>query len=111
MNKVYLFFGVCIPVRLFLVFLTAFIIHLDNMKYMAIPLFIMSGGFILAQLFRTAAIESSGTGGKVWWHNIRPVHIILYLTAAFLAIYEPKDTWIPLLVDVIFGVIHLMILL
>ena len=101
--KMYLFLGVCIPVRILLVYIVKEIIPLDKFTYVSIPMFMITFGFILAQLFRKHAYLSSATGGQVWWHKIRPVHIILYLSAGILALLDPKDTWIPLLIDVIFG--------
>ena len=103
--KVYLFLGICIPIRILLVFLVKDIIPDDDLKYVSIPLFLISIGFIRAMMYRQTAFESSGKGGKVWWNHMRPLHAILYLTAGILAISEPKDTWIPLLVDVVIGIL------
>ena len=103
--KPYLFLFVCIPVRLLFVYLVKDVIPKDDIQYASIPLFIIFIGFMLAQRYRTTAMESSGEGGHIWWHNIRPVHAMLYLWAATSALCKPKDAWIPLLIDVIFGLL------
>jgi hypothetical protein len=42
-------------------------------------------------------------GQRIWWNNVRPVHSILYLTFAYLAITKSDKAYIPLLIDVIIG--------
>ena len=44
-------------------------------------------------------------GNKIWWNDIRPIHGVLYLIFAYLAINKNKNAWIVLLIDVIFGLI------
>ena len=104
MDKVFLFMGVCIPVRLLIVYLVKCVLPYKILKYVSILFFIMTTGFILSQLFRKSSSLSSAEGGQIWWHNIRPIHIVLYFTAAILAIYKPEDTWIPLFLDVVFAI-------
>ena len=42
-------------------------------------------------------------GGKIWWKNLRPVHLILWAFFAYLAITGNRKAWIVLLVDTLFG--------
>lgn len=44
-------------------------------------------------------------GEKIWWNDVRPIHGILYLIFAYLAINKNKNSWKILLIDVIFGFI------
>ncbi len=42
-------------------------------------------------------------GGKIWWKNLRPIHLILWTFFAYLAITGNRKAWIVLLVDTLFG--------
>jgi hypothetical protein len=51
-------------------------------------------------------LRKTGTevfGEKIWWNDIRPVHGLLYLLFAYLAINKNKNAWLILLFDVLFG--------
>lgn len=42
-------------------------------------------------------------GGKIWWNHLRPIHAVLYITFAYMAFQKRKNAYIPLLLDVVFG--------
>jgi hypothetical protein len=42
-------------------------------------------------------------GDKIWWKNLRPIHMLLWLFFAYLAISGNKKAWIVLLIDTFFG--------
>lgn len=42
-------------------------------------------------------------GDKIWWKNLRPIHMLLWLFFAFLAIQQNHLAWLVLLVDTLFG--------
>ena len=42
-------------------------------------------------------------GDEIWWKNLRPVHTILWLFFAYLAITKNKLAWIVLLIDTLLG--------
>jgi hypothetical protein len=42
-------------------------------------------------------------GDKIWWKNLRPIHLILWLFFAYLAITGNSKAWIVLLIDTFFG--------
>jgi hypothetical protein len=42
-------------------------------------------------------------GDKIWWKSLRPIHMLLWLFFAYLAILQNPYAWIILLVDTIFG--------
>jgi hypothetical protein len=42
-------------------------------------------------------------GEKIWWKNLRIIHMALYSTFAYLAINKNKDAWLVLLTDTLFG--------
>ena len=42
-------------------------------------------------------------GDKIWWQNLRPIHMLLWFTFAWLAIHGNSNAWIVLLIDTLFG--------
>lgn len=42
-------------------------------------------------------------GGRIWWNELRVPHAMLYTLFAIYAIQRKSYSWIPLFVDVIFG--------
>ena len=42
-------------------------------------------------------------GGKIWWKNLRPIHMLLWFMFAWLAIQKNRQAWMVLLVDTLFG--------
>lgn len=42
-------------------------------------------------------------GDKIWWKNLRPIHMILWGFFSFLAINGNRSAWIVLLVDTVIG--------
>ena len=48
-------------------------------------------------------LDAPEGGGVTWWSKYRIVHAILYITAGALAIGNISYHWIPLLIDIIFG--------
>ncbi len=42
-------------------------------------------------------------GEKIWWKNLRPIHMLLWAFFAYLAISGNRNAWIVLLVDTLFG--------
>jgi len=48
-------------------------------------------------------------GEKIWWKDVRIVHLGLYLAFAIMAFQKLSYAWIALLVDVLFGLISWII--
>jgi hypothetical protein len=42
-------------------------------------------------------------GEKIWWKNIRYIHVSFYAMFAYMAINQNPNAWIPLASDVTFG--------
>lgn len=42
-------------------------------------------------------------GGRIWWQNLRPIHMLLWGFFAYLAIHKNRNAWIVLLCDTLFG--------
>lgn len=91
----------CIPIRLLFV---AILRYIDKkyLPYLSIPLFIQGISFIYLY-FANLRLSAPEAGGKTWWANLRLIHGMLFITSAIYA-YQQKDvSWVPLLIDVIFG--------
>lgn len=48
-------------------------------------------------------------GGTIWWNQLRPVHAALYSLFALYAIQKKSYAYVPLLVDVTFGLASFLI--
>ena len=92
----------CIGSRFLLVLIAKYspIQYLPIFGYIALVPMI---GFIY--IFLTGSRSTGGEvfGDKIWWNNLRPIHAILYGLFAYNAINKNTNSWIYLLVDVIFG--------
>jgi len=42
-------------------------------------------------------------GDKIWWKNLRPIHMLLWGFFSYLAITGNRKAWLVLLVDTLFG--------
>lgn len=98
LHRKLLFIGVCIPVRLTMIYITNTYI---NTKYNPLIKFIY---LVLALLFIYRFVhfttkERGGFGNKVWWNNLRMVHSVMYV--AFIVTEDIR----VLLLNVILGVL------
>lgn len=98
----------CIGSRFLLVLIAKYIpIHyLPIFGYIALVPMI---GFIYIYLSGSRNTGSEVFGDKIWWNNLRPIHAILYGLFAYNAINKNTNSWIYLLVDVIFGLISFLV--
>jgi hypothetical protein len=103
MNSKLLFLFGCIPVRLGLVYLSTKIPH-NLLVYFGIILLAISVSFAYLY-FTNGRMDAPEAGGTTWWAKIRIIHAVLYLAAAIYAFQGSSLVWVPLLVDVIFGLI------
>ena len=100
-KRLLMFLFGCVVTRLFLVFFIK-----NNPKYLkfySIIAFIISLGFMYVYLTNNKSTEVVTFGDDVWWHSIRPIHSFFYLCFAILAFNNNKNSWIILLIDIIFG--------
>lgn len=102
------FFIICIIVRLILVY-TAKYIDKNLLQILGYITLIPSIGFIYLYLFdkRKTGLEVGGRG--IWWNKLRPIHGVLYLLFSIYAIKKENFAWIPLLIDVILGILFYII--
>jgi hypothetical protein len=102
-SQLLVLFG-CIPVRIFLAYISTKI-PLDKLQLFGIPLLMISLGF-LTLYFTKMRMNSPESGtGTVWWHDLRLIHGLFYLMAAVYAFQKKEIVWIPLTMDITFGII------
>ena len=103
-----LFLLLCIPIRIIFV-LVAKTINKKYLPYGGYIGLIISIGFAYIYIFDKRKTGNETFGKKIWWNNLRPIHSLLYLIFAYLAINKKKTAYIPLLFDVIVGLISFLI--
>ena len=101
-SQLLVLFG-CIPLRIFLVYLST-IIHTEHLYLFGIVLLAMSIGFLFLYFKRIRMNPPESGTGTAWWHDFRLIHGALYLTAAIYAFQKNKLIWIPLTIDILFGI-------
>ena len=100
-TRIILFLGVCIVLRLGFVFIAKYV-KSDYLPYLGLLALVPVIGFITFYFRET---KKGAFGGKTWWKDLRPVHASLYILFSLLALKKNKYSWVPLLVDVIIGLI------
>lgn len=92
----------CVGVRLLLVHAVRKI-NRDRLPILGYLALLVAFGFLFIFLTggRKTGIEVQG--GKIWWDSLRPIHAFFYLWFARLAFKKNRNSYIPLLLDVVFG--------
>ena len=103
-----LFLFGCIVVR-FLFVVVAIKINKKYLPYLGMLSILPAIGFIYIYLGGYRKTGGETFGQKIWWNNLRPVHAILYLTFAYLAINKSSQSYKPLLIDVLVGLLSFLI--
>jgi hypothetical protein len=108
-KRMLLFLGGCIVTRLLFVYL-AYKLPLFALKIMGIIALFISIGFFVIFWFGLRKSGPETMGDKIWWNSLRPVHSLLYLIFAILAIMRiQKYAWIALLIDVMIGLLFFIL--
>ena len=103
-KRFFLFLVFCIGSRSLFVYVAKNI----NIQYLPILGYIaLLPAFGFAYIFATGARQTGAEvfGEKIWWNNLRPVHAILYSLFAYNAINKNRQSWVYLLIYVLFGLI------
>jgi len=102
MQRTCLFIIGCLGTRAFLVYLSKY--HKEYLPQMSLGALLISIGFFYIYLSdsRKTGVEA---GGKIWWNNFRPIHGALYLAFAMLAYKRSENSYIPLAIDWIIGLL------
>jgi len=100
--RFYLFIFGCIGSRLMITALSAFAYGWVLTVMGLLALIPMYGWFYII-FFGKRDTGLEVFGGKIWWQNLRPVHMILWGFFGYLAIKGNRNAWIVLLIDTLFG--------
>ena len=102
------FLLLCIPARIGFVFIAKSVDkkYLPYLGYLAL---LPAIGFAYIYIFGKRKIGAETFGQKIWWNDLRPVHSIFYLIFASLALTKSNTAYIPILLDVILGLISFII--
>jgi hypothetical protein len=101
-KKIVLFVFGCLLVRF------SFVLIAKNINKKSLPLLgllaLIPAIGLLVVYFRDLR-QRGALNQKAWWNNLRPLHSILYFTFAYLALNKNDKAYIPLLLDVLIGLI------
>tara|TARA_Y100001936_G_scaffold114996_1_gene112679 strand:+ start:2521 stop:2895 length:375 start_codon:yes stop_codon:yes gene_type:complete len=102
------FLLLCIPVRIGFVVIAKKVDkkYLPYLGYLAI---LPAIGFAYIYISGKRKTGGETFGQKIWWNNLRPLHSTLYFIFAYLALKKNNNAYIPLLLDVIIGLISFII--
>lgn len=108
LKRIALFLFGCMTARFGLVYL-AKTLPTKYLPYMGYIGLLPAIGF--AYIFITGSRQTGAEvfGDKIWWNNLRPVHSLLYFIFAYLAINASNQAYIPLLVDVVIGLVAFLV--
>ncbi len=107
-----LFLGLCIPVRLSILYLGKFLVNKSEYniykKLLSIATFLMGLGFLNIYFFGSkradAQLKWAGEP-KVWWNDLRIAHGICYLLFSFFLFYDYKFSWFFIFAEILFGLL------
>ena len=102
--RIPLFLLGCITVRTALV-VAAYYAPPHILKLMGYLALIPGLSFLIIWALRLRKRGPETFGAPIWWNGMRPVHGILYLVFAYMAILGKPGAWVPLAVDVSLGFI------
>lgn len=102
-NSKYLFLFLCIPIRLLFSYILK---NIDKkyLKYISILLFLQGISFLYLY-FWNKRLDAVEAGGHTWWSEYRLLHGVLYICSSIYAYQEKNISWIPLFIDVLFGLL------
>lgn len=101
-KRIFLFLFGCVLTRLLIVYITK-IVNIDYLPYFGYIALIPAFVWIYLYAFDKRKTGAEVFNQKIWWTNLRPIHATLYVLFAYNAINKNKNSYIYLLIDIIFG--------
>ena len=101
----FLFFAGCVPFRVLLVHISRRYANDPTIMH-TLALFAMIpmiGFLVLGICAPDTGLRAFGA--PIWWHSLRLIHACTYLCFALLAFYQPHLAYLPLLLDLLIGVV------
>ena len=106
-ERFYLFWGVCIPLRITLGALAIYFTLMSNpTAFYAVGTFcsLVAVGFAANVVLTLVGKKTRGAlGGRVWWNKSRIIHFMLYALCAVLCFVKVKGCGVFILLDAIVG--------
>jgi hypothetical protein len=96
-----LFLLACIPLRIALVLLASSV-NPEKLPYLGIVLLGISLSFFYLY-FTNSRLRAPEALGFTWWKDLRIIHACLFLAASIMCFKKTNLAFIPLVVDVLFG--------
>ena len=102
------FLGLCIPVRLLFVYIAKRVPNkfLPLLGFLAL---LPAVGFLYIFVFGKSNKRGETFNQKIWWGNLRPIHSFFYFYFAYLAFLKNPNSYVVLLVDVVFGLFSFIV--
>jgi len=91
----------CIPARILLAFLAKKLKN-NYLRFFGLLLAAISISFLVLY-FGNLRLKAPESGGNTWWVDLRLIHGLLYMAAAIYALQNKSIAWIPLTIDLVFG--------
>jgi len=106
MISLFLFLGLCIPIRCWFVYLAKEGTTVTQLRLMAWLSIIPAIGFVYYWWTGTRKTGLEVFGNRIWWNNIRPIHAALYAGFAWAVLVQNNRSlaWKLLATDVGVGV-------
>jgi hypothetical protein len=107
MNNKQTFIWGCIPARLLLVYII-YKTPIVYRKYISFVTLLISFGFFNKYIHSNKS-DKGFFGNKVWWNKYRLFHSFMFLLFSILSFNNYSESWIVLLLDVLFGIVFYII--
>lgn len=107
LKRILIFLFGCFLTRLSLVFIAKYISK-DRLPYLGYLTLIPMFGFFIIYIFGLRKTGGEVFGDKIWWNSLRPLHGILYMVFAILAIKGNQHSYKILLLDVFIGLVSFL---
>ena len=107
-NRILLFLLLCIPLRIIISIIPLFI-PIKYLQYYSLLTGYLSFSFIYLYLTNKRLNAPEG-GGITWWKDLRIIHSLLYLTSTVYLIQNKRLASLPLILDIITGLIGFIFL-
>lgn len=107
-KRMVLFLVGCIGTRSLLVYF-AKQSSIQTLKYLGYTTLIPTVGFMYLYLSGTRQTGAEVFGDTIWWNDLRPIHAVLYGLFSYNAIMGNTQSWIYLLIDVVFGLLSFLV--
>lgn len=102
-NIILYFILLCIPARIIIAYLPQ-VLSRPHLKLYSLFIFLIGISFLYLY-FSNSRLTAFEGGGVTWWKDFRLIHGVLYITGAYYLFNEERKASIPLLMDVLLGIV------